>query len=245
MLPNWLRSLGRFVNRDDPSKRRTASRRRCRPHLEVLEDRITPSTLIPVTDHSDLVFDAGRNVLYITTTSGKIQRWDVASQQLLPAWNVGTLLLGADILPDGSSLYVAENSHTATQGFVHQVNLSNGSVTDVPYSLAGMEAGSYDIAIAPWQTRPPATQGRRLVASLHGVACIAPRCTAMRAGWTGCNAAMCNDPRSFPGVRTQQALEVSSCPPRRHRSDETKPHRQTRTARRWLTTVANNRPFRK
>src|SRR5205085_664125 len=79
----------------------------------------------------DLVFDAGRNLLYITTSSGVVQRWDVASQQLLSAWNVGAFLNGADITPDGNWLYVTESVPiTGHLGVLHKVNLATGAVTD-------------------------------------------------------------------------------------------------------------------
>src|ERR1700730_10889377 len=70
-----------------------------------LEDRLTPSMLIPVVNHHDLVFDSVRNLLYITTDDGKVQRYDVANGTLLSPLAVGTTLNGADITPDGKSLY--------------------------------------------------------------------------------------------------------------------------------------------
>src|SRR3954470_17239895 len=76
--------------------------------VEQLEDRVVPSTLIPVSNRRDLVYDGGRGLLYITTSAGTVQRYSVASQSLLSPWTVGTSLYGADIMPDGSGLYVAE-----------------------------------------------------------------------------------------------------------------------------------------
>jgi hypothetical protein len=136
------------------SERRSV-RRRLIPRLEELEDRLTPSTLIPVMDHRDLVFDPGRDLLYITTSSGLVQRWDVANQQLLPAWTVGSSLDGADVTPDGKSLYAAED----TTGLFYQVDLNSGAVTGVPYNLVSRETGSWDIAIA--------ANGKALI-STHG-----------------------------------------------------------------------------
>jgi hypothetical protein len=158
MLPSWLRSLARFVNRPGQDSRPSASRRR-RPCLEPLEDRLTPSFLINVTDHRDLVYDASRNELYITTASGKVQRWDVVGQQLLTAWNVGTSLYGADMTSNNAFLYVAENSVNATQGNFHQVDLSSGGVFNYPYTLAANEAGAWDISIAANGTALVTTQG--------------------------------------------------------------------------------------
>ncbi len=148
MLRNWLPALAHFANRFATQKQRLARSCRRVPFLLELEDRVNPSTLIPVTNYSDLVFDPGRDILYITTSAGQVQRWDVATQQQLSPWNVGTSLLGADITPDDSSLYVAEKTSSDSVGLFYQVNLNSGAVTDLPYNLASTDGGSYDIAIA-------------------------------------------------------------------------------------------------
>jgi hypothetical protein len=114
-----------------------------------LEARLAPSILIPVTTHRDLVFDPSRELLYITTSSGTIERYDVVNQKLLSDFSVGTSLYGADITPDDNFLYVAENQTTATQGTFHKVNLANGTVQDLTYTLAANENGGWDVAIGP------------------------------------------------------------------------------------------------
>jgi hypothetical protein len=116
--------------------------------LEQLEGRVTPSVLIPVTNRHDLVYDGARNLLDITTSSGQVQRYDVAGQTLLSPWSVGTSLNGADITPDGSALYVAENQTSGSLGILHRVDLSDGSVTDVTYNRASSELGVWDVAVA-------------------------------------------------------------------------------------------------
>jgi hypothetical protein len=128
-------------------RRRPIRRRRSLLGLEHLEDRLVPSTLIPVTNHRDLVFDATRNELYITTSAGTVQRYDVASQTLLSPLTVGTSLNGADITPDGSALYVTEGQAGSTQGVIHKVDLTTGAETDLPYNLAFYEGGSWDVAL--------------------------------------------------------------------------------------------------
>jgi hypothetical protein len=132
-----------------PAARRPRPARRPRLALERLEDRLTPSTLIPVPNHRDLVFDATHNQLDITTSDGKVQRWDMASQSLLPAYNVGTSLYGADIhvTTGGPFLYATEGQTGNGQGTVHKVNLTTGAVTDLTYALAPTEAGSYSLAV--------------------------------------------------------------------------------------------------
>src|SRR5437879_1271827 len=117
--------------------------------LERLEDRVVPSTLIPVTNHRDLVFDPTRNVLDITTSAGTVQRYDVANQALLSPLTVGTSLNGADITPDGSTLFVTEGqtASSGTQGVLHKVDLASGTITDLTYNLGFYEGGSFDIAL--------------------------------------------------------------------------------------------------
>ncbi|HYV36374.1 MAG TPA: hypothetical protein VE988_11755, partial [Gemmataceae bacterium] len=103
--------------------------------------------LIPVTTRRDLVFDDTRNLLYITTSTGKVERYDVVNHTLMTPFNVGTSLNGADITPDGNFLYVAEDQIAASFGTIHKVNLANGDITDLTYSLTGNETGAFDIAI--------------------------------------------------------------------------------------------------
>src|SRR5262249_1364204 len=88
-----------------------------------------------------------RNLLYITTSAGRVERYDVAAQTLLAPWTVGTALNGADITPDASALYVAENQAGGTQGVVHKGNLAAGTVTDMPYTLDFLEGGAWDVAL--------------------------------------------------------------------------------------------------
>lgn len=116
--------------------------------LESLEDRAVPTLLIPVTTRRDLVFDTARQLLYITTSAGKVERYDLAQQLLLSPWNVGTPLNAADISVDGNSLYVDE-AYTPAQMIVHKVNLNTGTFTNHNF-LTGdsAEGGVNDLAIA-------------------------------------------------------------------------------------------------
>ena len=97
----------------------------------------------------DAVFDASRNLLYVTTGSGTLQRYDLISGSFLSPWAVGTSLNGADITPDGSALYVAESQLTPdNKGVLHRVDLATGVTTDITYAIYGYETGSLDVAIA-------------------------------------------------------------------------------------------------
>jgi sugar lactone lactonase YvrE len=131
-------------------RKRTAIQKAGRPLLilEELEGRLTPSTLIPLTTRRDLIYDASRQLLYITTSAGTVERFSTGTQSLLSNFAVGTSLNGGDITADGTSLYVAENQPTATQGIIHKVNLGNGTVSNITYTLAFGEAGAWDVAIS-------------------------------------------------------------------------------------------------
>ena len=121
-----------FVARKSP---RARTDRRARLAVGRLEDRTTPSTLISVAGARDVVFDAARNRLYVTTNTGSVARYDVGSSSLLSAVAVGTSLNGADITPDGQYLYVAENQRGPTQGYFYKINLAAPTPTStlVPY----------------------------------------------------------------------------------------------------------------
>ncbi len=142
-----LRRVASLFRKLRSARRRPRAARGRRPLLEQLEDRLTPSTLIPVTNHRDLVYDASRNQLDITTSAGQVQRWDVGTQTLLSAYAVGSSLYGADVTPDGAYLYATEGQVNNGQATVHKVNLSTGAVTNLTYAVNSGETGSYSIAL--------------------------------------------------------------------------------------------------
>jgi hypothetical protein len=108
----------------------------------------TPVTLIPVPTHRDLVFDGTRNLLYITTSGGTVERYDVAAQTLLAPLRVGNTLYGADVTPDGGSLYVAEGQRNVAQEFLRKVSLATGAVTNLPFDRTSLENGAWAVAIS-------------------------------------------------------------------------------------------------
>jgi hypothetical protein len=145
----WLR---RFSQPKSRSAQRGQGKRYARPWLELLEDRVVPSTLIPVSNHRGLVFDPQRDLLYITSGNGVVQRYDLQNQALLSPWYVGASLNGADISPDDSTLYVADSQIASNDGLVHAVNLSSGAVTNLYYPLLLGEGGSWDVVVGPQGT---------------------------------------------------------------------------------------------
>jgi hypothetical protein len=107
-----------------------------------------PTTLIPVANRRDLVYDGSRGILYITSADGLVQRYDVTHQTLLQPWQIGASLYGADITPDGQYLYIAEGLRGITQGMLHKVNLNDGTLTNVTYNRARGEGGAWAVTIA-------------------------------------------------------------------------------------------------
>jgi hypothetical protein len=102
----------------------------------------------------DLIFDPHRNLLYISTANGTLERYDLTAHELLSPFDVGTSLYGMDITLDGQWLYVTEDEIDNPNGlaFLHKVNLNNGNVTDLAYQKDSVtEGGSWDIKITPYE----------------------------------------------------------------------------------------------
>ncbi len=113
--------------------------------------------LIPVFEGSDQVYDSLRNVLYISTEGGTIERWDISTGTSLPSWNIGGVLFGMDITEANDALYVCDISVAGTTANLRKVDLNSGDVTDLPFTITGSELGPWDVAIG--------TNGRSLVST--------------------------------------------------------------------------------
>src|SRR5688572_10292909 len=117
--------------------------------VEALEARrLLASTLIAVPSRRDIVFDDLRDTLYVTTSSGAVQRYDVVSKQLLAPWQVGGNLYAADITPDKSALYITDGSTNGGQARLAKITLGTGAISSIPFAVAANEGGAWQIAIA-------------------------------------------------------------------------------------------------
>ena len=105
------------------------------------------STLIPLTTRRGMVFDKAGQHLYIATSSGAVQAYNLSTFQFDATYNIGSSLNGIDIAPDDSFVLAAENSVGIAQGVFYRVNLSNGNVTNIGYTRASGEGGAWDVAI--------------------------------------------------------------------------------------------------
>ncbi len=116
--------------------------------LSTAETLRAQSTIIPVGTRSDFVFDFSGQRLYISTTDGFVQRYNISTEQLEAPFNLGGSLNGIDITRDNSFVLVAQNAVGVTQGTVHKVNTSTGAVTNINYPLGDYGAGAFDVTIA-------------------------------------------------------------------------------------------------
>lgn len=103
--------------------------------------------VIDINRPRDIVFDDLRNLLYVSTEAGKIERFDLSANLFLSPVTVGGSPHGMDITDDYSSLYVADTQLSDGNGVVHKINLNTLNVTNLSYSVDEFEDGSYDIAI--------------------------------------------------------------------------------------------------
>jgi hypothetical protein len=112
-----------------------------------IHDAHSQSTLIPVAARRDMVFDNGGKYLYVTTSTGSVQRYSLSTGQIDKAYTLGGSLNGADIAPDDSFLLVGQNNLAGTQGVVQKLDLNTGAVTSLQYTPVLDEGGGWDVAI--------------------------------------------------------------------------------------------------
>jgi hypothetical protein len=136
-----------FTTRNRRAKARSASARRIVLQLEAIEDRMVPSTLIPLSNHRDMVYDPVRRLLDITS-GGSILQWNPGTQALTTLINIGGTLNGIDISPDGSTLYFAQQQTPGTNGMLFALNLNTMQLAPAGYGHVAGEGGPWDIAIA-------------------------------------------------------------------------------------------------
>jgi hypothetical protein len=137
-----------LITRAARDKGRSAPPRRTILRVEPMEDRTVPSTLIPVANHRDLVYDPIRRLLDITTRNGAVMQYNPGTQAVYTLVNIGGSLNGADISPDGSTLYFAQQQTPNSVGMLFALNLNTNSLAPLNYNPAAGEGAPWDIAWA-------------------------------------------------------------------------------------------------
>jgi hypothetical protein len=108
-----------------------------------------PSALTNIPTRRGMVFDHAGRHLYIATSDGFIEPYNLSTGRLETAYNLGGWLNGVDIAPDDSYLLIAQYATGVAQGMYHKLDLASGAVTNINYALAspGGEVGGWDVAI--------------------------------------------------------------------------------------------------
>ena len=120
---------------------------------EVVIDNVSLSLVIEgvfidEVDRRDHVYDSTRDILYISTSRGTIERYDVGSDSFLSAFSVsGTSFSGIDIARDDSFVYVADASQGGTQGVFRKFDTATGARTNLFYNQSGGEGEAWDVAV--------------------------------------------------------------------------------------------------
>lgn len=109
------------------------------------QDAKAIGTFVNAPGRADMVYDDARDILYITSGE-QVLRYQVGSNSFLSPLQLGGNLKGIDLSPDGSILIVADQSYTAAEVWVHQVNLETGQSEKVFFPRAYMEGGTFAVA---------------------------------------------------------------------------------------------------
>jgi hypothetical protein len=103
--------------------------------------------LIPDTTRRYMVFDFAGHNLYISTSTGLIRAFNLASRSFVRSYNLGGSVNGIDIARDDSFILAAQNTVGPAQGVFQRVNLATGAITNIPYMLEFNDGGAWDVAI--------------------------------------------------------------------------------------------------
>jgi hypothetical protein len=102
-------------------------------------------TFISAPDRVDMVYDDQRKILYITSL-GSVLRYSLDTDTFLSPFNPGGDLAGIDISPDGKMLAVADRTRSATDVWIHLIDLETDDVTQVLFPRADGEGGTFAVA---------------------------------------------------------------------------------------------------
>lgn len=103
-----------------------------------------PPTLISAPSRVDMVYDAGRDVVYITSGS-QVLRYQLATDSFLTPFQLSGSLKGLDISPDGNTLIVADATANSNV-WVHVVDLTTGLSRQAFFPASFYESGTFAVA---------------------------------------------------------------------------------------------------
>ena len=106
------------------------------------------SVLVPVTTTRGMVFDYTGQYLYLATSTGLVDPYNLSTGIIEMPFNLGGSLNGIDIARNGSFLLIAQGTAGISQGTFYKLDLSSSAVTNINYTKASGETGAWDVAIA-------------------------------------------------------------------------------------------------
>ena len=102
-------------------------------------------TLISAPSRVDMVYDSARDTVYVTSGSSVLQ-YQIASNAFLTSFELGGNLGGIDLSPDGNTLAVADRQRSATEVWIHIIDLQTGLSRKVIFPRAFGEGGTFTVA---------------------------------------------------------------------------------------------------
>lgn len=104
--------------------------------------------LIPAPDAVDMVHDAKRGLVYISTSDGQVLRYQISSQSFLAPFVLGPTasLSGIDLMPDNSRIAVADRTSSETQLWAYEIDPDSGKVAQLKIAKDFYEGGMFAVA---------------------------------------------------------------------------------------------------
>lgn len=116
------------------------------------------SARVSMNDITAYAVDATRGSIYMVSSGGGLQRYDIASKTYGPIIQLGGNLGSVAISPDGATLLAGDRETSVTSGpfafnatyadTLYRVNLNTGGVERLQFAVTGQEGGIRDVAIA-------------------------------------------------------------------------------------------------
>ena len=94
-----------------------------------------------------MVFDYSGQYLYLATSTGLVDPYNLSTGIIEMPFNLGGSLNGIDIARDNSFVLVAQGTAGISQGTFYKLDLSSSAVTNINYTRASGETGAWDVAI--------------------------------------------------------------------------------------------------
>jgi hypothetical protein len=112
---------------------------------------------VPILDVTDQVFDPQGRFLYLSTSDGFVERFDLEAFAFLPSIDLGRRVNAVDVSPDGASVFAAVSGNVTGEASIVVIDAETGDFDTITYDVTSQESGALDIAVGP--------AGRALVTS--------------------------------------------------------------------------------